>query len=127
MTNNSRTVGLNQSGIGGETGYASGCCDADKFSSGRREKRQSGSGPYARAARTLPFQHNLSARNRDMARARSETESCLQLDSSVGGSTLRERSALKGIRNVKQPGAQNCVRIRGIHVIENVTGIHSKR
>src|ERR1700674_1416976 len=127
FANNSRTVWLYQHSIGGNASQASGRCDADKFSPGNREKRQSVSDPYfACAARSLHFQHNPNPRIRDMPRARSETESGLQLDLAVGGSTRRERSSLKRIGNVEQPGTKNRVGIRRVHVVEDVAGVHSQ-
>ncbi len=45
LTNNSWTVRFHQRGIGGERGHTSGRCEANEFSSGRRKKRQSVSGP----------------------------------------------------------------------------------
>lgn len=51
LANDSRTVGRNQRGVGSERGHSRGRCEANKFSSGRRKKRQSVSGPYAAGLR----------------------------------------------------------------------------
>lgn len=57
LANDSRTVGLEQSGFDPESRSARGCRELDKVSSRRGAKRQSGSGLYSSDP---SFQHNAS-------------------------------------------------------------------
>lgn len=125
MTNDSRSVGFKQRAFDAERAHSGGCGDADKFSSGRWQKRQSVSSPYvARAAHSLYFQHNPNPRIRDMTGARSETEGGLQFEFTIGRSAGRERTTLQRIGNIKESGPQHRVGIGRVHVVKNVAGIH---
>src|ERR1035437_11131634 len=90
LANDSRTVGRNQRGVGSESGHSCGRCEANKFSSGRRKKRQSVSGPYSAGLRRAvsTSQNNPNPRIRDIPGepTASEAERSLQVNFAVGGS-----------------------------------------